>query len=143
MYDSLAAAGTTDAGRRPRRFAFVVALFKVGFLFVAVLAVQGQLAIGVTPETQTVDEGNYAYNDVALTARPDETVTVGMFRSSTKLTAPTPIPAYIHAGELEYASDGQVEGADGRRRERRASGPDVFCFGVGGVCEGLRGDQGR
>ena len=69
----------------------LVAFFKVGFLFVAVLAVQGQLAIGVTPETQTVDEGNYAYNDVALTARPDEAVTVGMFRSSTKLTAPTPI----------------------------------------------------
>ena len=91
MHVSIVAAGPTAAGRRRGSFAFLVAPIAVGFLFVSVLAVRGQLAISVTPETQTVDEDDYAYADVVLTAQPDETVTVGMFRTSTKLSAPRPI----------------------------------------------------
>lgn len=91
MNHSVVAAEPAAAGRGPGRSAFLVAHFTVGFLFVAVPAIQGQLAISVTPETQTVDEGDYAYADVVLTSQPDETVSVGMLRSSTKLTAPRPI----------------------------------------------------
>ena len=49
------------------------------------------MAMTVTPETQTVEEGVYAYTDVALTAQPDEDVTLRMWRSSEKLRAPRPL----------------------------------------------------
>ena len=91
MNDSVIAVRSTTASGKPARSAFLAARLTFAFVFLAVPGIQAQLAITVTPETQTVDEGAHAYADVSLTAQPDETVSISMFRSSTKLMAPRPI----------------------------------------------------
>ena len=73
---------------RPVLFAVSVA---AGLLLLAGSEARGQVAITVAPETQSVEEGSHAYIDVALTAQPDESVTLRMIRSSTRLSAPRPL----------------------------------------------------
>ena len=91
MCESLDGERRVDCERkwaRPVLFAVSVA---AGLLFLAASEARGQVAITVTPETQRVEEGVYAYIDVALTAQPIENVTLRMYRSSTKLSAPRPL----------------------------------------------------
>ena len=91
MDHSMVAVGLLNVEGKTARPAFLAVPFAVALLLLAGSEIQGQAAIAVTPETQTVEEGSHAYIDVSLTAQPDENVTVGMFRSSTKLSAPRPL----------------------------------------------------
>ena len=72
------------------RAVFRAVLLTVVFLLLSVAAGQAQLAIAVTPESQSVEEGSHAFVDVVLSAQPDENVTLRSFRTSTKLSAPRP-----------------------------------------------------
>ncbi len=72
------------------RAVFRAVLLTVVFLLLSVAAGQAQLAIAVTPESQSVEEGSHAFIDVVLSAQPDENVTLRSFRTSTKLGAPRP-----------------------------------------------------